>query len=103
MDPIVKRTDEVRDEITGEVLTMINYDIESKNQYLNKAAYQLNYGVQAQLPTFYTTDAKVYPKDPKYILKSIKYALPDKNNKLRVYPGNNAEGNGFETTVGEYF
>lgn len=53
-----------------------------KNQSYNKAIFRKKYGVELELPAFYIQDAKLYPKNIKYCLKVVKYAIPRTNMKV---------------------
>lgn len=43
------------------------------------------------LPTYYIQDAKVYPKNLNYVLKAVKYILPD-NESYKIREISKVEG-----------
>jgi len=48
--------------------------------------FRRNYGVETELPGYYTIDAKIYPQDLNYVLRVQKYAAPNNSiYKIRTY------------------
>ena len=67
------------------------FDAGAETQERNKQVFRKSYGTDINLPTYYIQDAKVYPKALKYVLKAVKYILPDDSEytvkEIRPKPG----------------
>ena len=58
----------------------------AKNQDSNKKIFRKNYGVEKNIPGFYIIDAKLFPADINYLLRIVKYTIPDDTEfKVRSY------------------
>jgi len=55
------------------------FDPGAENQDRNKQVFRKSYGMNFNLPTYYIQDAKVYPKNLNFVLKAVKYILPEDN------------------------
>ena len=53
------------------------FDAGAETQERNKQVFRKAYGTEINLPTYYIQDAKVYPKALEFVLKAVKYILPD--------------------------
>ena len=72
----------------------------AKSQDRNKAIFRRNYGVEKALPGFYILDAKICPKKIDYVLKVVKYIIPDNDQKIKTYRGKEEPS---EETMSELF
>ena len=57
----------------------------AKNQNRNKAIFRKKFGVEKALPGFYILDAKICPERIEYVVKVVKYVIPENEQKIKTY------------------
>ena len=67
---------------------MQEYNPAAKDQSENKAIFRANYGYEQKLPAVYVLDAKIFPLEPDYMIKIVKYVIPEDGLPIRTYPCN---------------
>jgi len=65
---------------------MQEYNPAAKDQSENKAVFRKNYGYEQELPAVYVLDAKIFPLDVTFMIKIVKYVIPEEGLKIRTYP-----------------
>ena len=78
----------------------LDFDPGAKNQDMNKRIFINKFGVKTELPTFYVLDAKIYPKNVNYILKVIKYSIPNQRQRVNNFE---VDKDPVETSMSELF